>query len=62
MMWQGPYDLRGEESVIYYAMGTVENRLMVVGIVGDEENVKGLKVWEIKEKLELGLGMVELGV
>ncbi|XP_045833309.1 F-box/kelch-repeat protein At1g23390-like [Trifolium pratense] len=64
MMWQGPYDLRGgEESVFYYTMGTVQNRLVVVvGIVGGEENVKGVKVWEIKEELELGLGMVELGV
>ncbi|GAU41150.1 hypothetical protein TSUD_190500 [Trifolium subterraneum] len=62
MMWQGPYDLRGDESVFYYAMGEVENRLVAVGILGDAENVKGVKVWEVKVELKLGLGMVELGV
>jgi hypothetical protein len=62
MTWQGPYDLRGEENVFYYAVGTVQNHLMVAGIIGDAENVKGVKVWEVKDELELGLRMVELGV
>lgn len=62
MMWQGPYDLRGEESVLHYETGTLKNCLVVVGIVGDAENVKGVKVWEVKEKLGLGLKMEKLGV
>lgn len=62
MTWQGPYDLRGEESIFHYETGTLKNRLVVVGIVGDAENVKGVEVWEVKEKLGLELKLENLGV
>lgn len=55
MTWQGPYELKPEEGVFCCVIGTVRNRLVVAGIIGDAENVKGVKVWEVKG--ELGLGM-----
>ncbi|XP_058768364.1 F-box/kelch-repeat protein At1g23390 [Vicia villosa] len=58
MTWQGPYDLRREENMFFSVTGTVQDRLVVVGISGDAENVKGVKIWEVKE--ELGFEMVEL--
>ncbi|CAL5197262.1 unnamed protein product [Lathyrus oleraceus] len=58
MTWQGPYELRREESVFFSVTGMVRNRLVVVGIVGDAENVKGVKIWEVKK--ELGFETMEL--
>lgn len=56
MKWEGPYDVRFDENVSYCVTGTIRGRLIVVGIMGDAENVK---LWEVKG--ELGLGS-ELGV
>ncbi|CAK8561987.1 unnamed protein product [Lathyrus sativus] len=58
MTWQGPYNLRREESVFFSVTGTVRDRLVVVGIVGDAENVKGVKIWEVKK--EFGFETMEL--
>ncbi|TKY58669.1 F-box/kelch-repeat protein [Spatholobus suberectus] len=58
MTWQGPYDLRPDENVFYCVTGTIRGRLMVAGMVGDNENVSEVKLWEVKG--ELGLGS-ELG-
>ncbi|KAL5063418.1 hypothetical protein RYX36_025155 [Vicia faba] len=60
MKWESPYDLRREESVFFSVMGTLRDWLVMVGIVGDAENVKGVKIWEVKK--ELGFEMVELCV
>ncbi|KAK7361799.1 hypothetical protein VNO77_03883 [Canavalia gladiata] len=51
MMWQGPYDLRPDQSVFCCVTGTVRGSLMIVGLVGDAEHVKGVKLWEVKGKL-----------
>ncbi|KAL5063421.1 hypothetical protein RYX36_025158 [Vicia faba] len=45
--WEAPYDLRREESVFFSIMGMMRDRLVVVGIVGDVENKKGVKIWEL---------------
>ncbi|KAJ1399494.1 Kelch-type beta propeller [Sesbania bispinosa] len=57
--WEGPYDLRPDQSVCYCVTGTLGKRLMVAGVVGDAENVKGVKLWALKG--ELGSGMEEVG-
>ncbi|KAG4936043.1 hypothetical protein JHK85_050962 [Glycine max] len=55
MTWQGPYNLRPSENVFYCVTGTIRGRLMVAGLVGDAENVKEVKLWEVKGELGLGL-------
>ncbi|XP_057419295.1 F-box/kelch-repeat protein At1g23390-like [Lotus japonicus] len=52
--WLGPYELRPEEGVFYCVTGTVRGRLVVAGMVGEAENVKGVKLWEVKGELGIG--------
>ncbi|KAK7361796.1 hypothetical protein VNO77_03880 [Canavalia gladiata] len=53
MTWQGPYDLRPDQSVFCCVTGTVRGRLMIAGLMGDAENVKEVKLWEVEGKLGL---------
>ncbi|XP_027347590.1 F-box/kelch-repeat protein At1g23390-like [Abrus precatorius] len=59
--WQGPYNLRPHESVVGCVTGTIQRRLMVLGLIGDAENVKGVKLWEVKGESEVGLWCEEVG-
>ncbi|KAG5138098.1 hypothetical protein JHK82_022829 [Glycine max] len=61
MTWQGPFNLRPDQSVFHCVTGTIRGRLMVAGLVGDAENVKEVKLWEVKGGLGLGLGFEEIG-
>ncbi|XP_061372753.1 F-box/kelch-repeat protein At1g23390 [Gastrolobium bilobum] len=57
--WKGPFDLRPDQSVYCCITGTLGKRLVVAGLVGEAENMKGVKLWVVKG--ELGSGMEELG-
>ncbi|KAI5436880.1 hypothetical protein KIW84_023121 [Lathyrus oleraceus] len=59
MIWEGPYDLRPDESVFYSVTGMLSEKLTVAGLVGEEGNVREVKLWAVKE--ELGSGMEEIG-
>ncbi|KAF5442085.1 hypothetical protein F2P56_037041 [Juglans regia] len=54
--WYGPYDLRPGNHVFSSAIGFVNDSMVVVGLIGDSENVKGVKLWEAMK----GTEMVEL--
>ncbi|TKY69888.1 F-box/kelch-repeat protein [Spatholobus suberectus] len=57
--WKGPFDLRPDESVFHCVTGTLGERLMVAGVVGELGNVRGVKLWEVQGGL--GSGMEEVG-
>ncbi|KAI4314354.1 hypothetical protein L6164_027272 [Bauhinia variegata] len=53
-IWHGPYDLRPSENVFFCVTGTIRNRFIAVGLVGDAENVSSVKLWEIRGGSEMG--------
>jgi len=59
MKWEGPYNLRPNESVFYTVTGTLSEKLTVAGLVGEPGNVREVKLWAVKE--EIGSGMEEIG-
>jgi len=59
MKWEGPYNLRPDESVFYTVAGTISEKLTVAGLVGEAGNVREVKLWAVKE--EIGSGMEEIG-
>lgn len=52
--WEGPYDVRSEESVYSVATGSVKGRFVVAGAVGEGEEMKGVKLWEVRGELGKG--------
>ncbi|MED6150190.1 hypothetical protein PIB30_069970 [Stylosanthes scabra] len=55
-IWSGPYQLRPDDGVFCCVIGTLRNRLIVAGAIGDEENVKGVKLWKVNGELGVGSG------
>ncbi|XP_061992683.1 F-box/kelch-repeat protein At1g23390 [Rosa rugosa] len=55
--WFGPYDLCPNPTVFSSVIGFVNGRLVLAGVVGEAEDVKGVKLWEVEvsddESLEL---------
>lgn len=49
-IWSGPFDLRRDHQEIYFSVIGIsdDDSLMMVGLLGNSENVKGVKVWELK--------------
>ncbi|KAK9277443.1 hypothetical protein L1049_006986 [Liquidambar formosana] len=47
MNWEGPYDLRPDPCMFFSAIVFVGDRLILVGLIGDAENVKSVKMWEV---------------
>lgn len=45
--WSKQCDLRPDQRCFYSVIGCVEERLILVGLIGDVENVKKVKVWEV---------------
>nr|GMD97964.1 F-box/kelch-repeat protein At1g23390 [Ipomoea batatas]GMD98819.1 F-box/kelch-repeat protein At1g23390 [Ipomoea batatas] len=45
--WTGPYDLRPDQRVSLSIIGSSENRLILVGAIGDIGNIEGIKIWEV---------------
>ncbi|CAJ1940165.1 unnamed protein product [Sphenostylis stenocarpa] len=54
MTWQGPLELRPNRSVFHCVIGAIRGGLMVAGMVGEAENVKEVKLWEVKWGEALG--------
>ncbi|KAI3435201.1 F-box domain-containing protein [Psidium guajava] len=43
--WRGPYDLRPDRDAFYSVIGFAGDRLVVLGLLGNSEDVKGVKLW-----------------
>ncbi|KAL3714963.1 hypothetical protein ACJRO7_006812 [Eucalyptus globulus] len=55
--WLQPYDLRPDRHVFYSLMGFAGDRLVVVGVLGNVHDLKGVKVWG---SMGVGVGADEL--
>ncbi|XVF02495.1 hypothetical protein REPUB_Repub04eG0180100 [Reevesia pubescens] len=52
-IWSAPYDLRPDRSIYFSVIGFHGHSLIMVGLLGDAEDVNDVKVWEINgESLE----------
>ncbi|KAK4261340.1 hypothetical protein QN277_004352 [Acacia crassicarpa] len=60
-IWYGPYDLRPDQSAYSCVIGTLQNRLIVAGLVGDMENLKSVRLWEVRGELGEEFGLTEIG-
>ncbi|KAM7487290.1 hypothetical protein LguiB_024774 [Lonicera macranthoides] len=47
MNWHGPYDLRPNPRILYSVIGFSDDRLILIGLIGDVEQVDGVKLWEV---------------
>ncbi|KAB1207877.1 hypothetical protein CJ030_MR7G024239 [Morella rubra] len=45
--WHGPFDMRPGNNVFSSVIGFLNDRMVVVGLIGDAENVKGIKLWQV---------------
>ncbi|KAK7407244.1 hypothetical protein VNO78_08983 [Psophocarpus tetragonolobus] len=59
--WKGPFNLRAAASVFHCVTGTLGNRFMLAGLLGEVDDVKGVKLWEVRLRDGLGSGMEEVG-
>lgn len=47
--WSGPHDLRAGPDVFQMALGCVDGGVItVVGVIGEAEDVRGVKLWEVQ--------------
>ncbi|XP_054809796.1 F-box/kelch-repeat protein At1g23390 [Prosopis cineraria] len=60
-IWYGPYDLRPDQRVYSCVIGTLHGSLIVAGLVGDMENLKGVKLWEVRGELGKEFRWMEMG-
>ncbi|KAL4282117.1 hypothetical protein GQ457_03G026230 [Hibiscus cannabinus] len=64
-IWSGPFDLRHDPNIYFSVIGISRDNLIMVGLLGNSENVQGIKIWELKGKLfefskEIGVVPTEL--
>ncbi|MBA0575442.1 hypothetical protein Golob_024231 [Gossypium lobatum] len=53
-IWFGPFDLRHDPNIYFSVIGISGDNLIMLGLLGNSENVKDIKIWELKgESLEL---------
>ncbi|XP_059316284.1 F-box/kelch-repeat protein At1g23390 [Lycium ferocissimum] len=45
--WAGPYELRPDPRIFHSVIGFSNNRLILIGMIGDAENVTRLKIWKV---------------
>ncbi|XP_071927697.1 F-box/kelch-repeat protein At1g23390-like [Coffea arabica] len=45
--WSKQFDIRPDQRCFYSVIGCVKERLILVGLIGDVENVEKVKVWEV---------------
>ncbi|KAG4163091.1 hypothetical protein ERO13_D01G149900v2 [Gossypium hirsutum] len=58
--WYGPFDLRPDRSIYFSVITCVGDNLIMLGLLGDAEDVNYVKLWELNgESLEFGK---EIGV
>ena len=46
--WRGPYHLHPDQNVFSSAVGFANGNLIVVGLLGNSESVKGVKMWKVR--------------
>ncbi|GMI75002.1 Kelch domain-containing F-box protein [Hibiscus trionum] len=46
-IWSGPFDLRHDRSIFFSVIGISGDKLTMVGLLGNSENVGEIKVWEL---------------
>ncbi|KAI5679222.1 hypothetical protein M9H77_10172 [Catharanthus roseus] len=46
--WSGPHDFRPDESCFYSVIGCLNDRLILVSLIGTPEEVKKVKIWEVE--------------
>ncbi|XP_022734346.1 F-box/kelch-repeat protein At1g23390-like [Durio zibethinus] len=52
-IWSGPFDLRPDRSIYFSVIRFHGDSLIMVGLLGDSENINGVKAWELSgESLE----------
>lgn len=63
--WSGPYDCRPDNRCFYSLIGICDDRLILVGLIGNVEEVEKVKIWEIgfenadfKEIAEMPLDLI----
>ncbi|XP_059446875.1 F-box/kelch-repeat protein At1g23390-like [Corylus avellana] len=49
--WRGPYDMQPDKKAFSSLIGFINDRMVVVGLIGDAENVNGVKMWEVKGEM-----------
>lgn len=47
MNWHGPYNLRPDPRIFYSVIGFSDDRLILIGLIGDVEQVEGVKLWKV---------------
>ena len=47
-IWSGPFDLRHDQNIYFSVIGISGDNLIMVGLLGNSEIVKDVKVWELK--------------
>ncbi|XVE75010.1 hypothetical protein DITRI_Ditri12bG0063200 [Diplodiscus trichospermus] len=50
-IWSGPYDLRPDRTIYFSVIGLHGDSLIIVGLLGDSENLNDVKVWELNGEL-----------
>ncbi|XP_028754472.1 F-box/kelch-repeat protein At1g23390-like [Neltuma alba] len=60
-IWDGPYDLRPNQNVYSCVIGTLHNRLIVAGLVGNMENLNSVKLWEVRGEMGKEFWWMEMG-
>lgn len=46
-IWSGPYDLRPDQRMSLSIIGSSENRVFLIGAIGDIGNIEGIKIWKV---------------
>ncbi|XP_022733916.1 F-box/kelch-repeat protein At1g23390-like [Durio zibethinus] len=47
-IWSGPFDLRHDQNIYFSVIGIFGDKMIMVGLLGNSENVKDVKIWELK--------------
>lgn len=45
--WSGPYKIRPDPNIFTSVIGFANNRMILTGVLGDSQNVVGLKIYEV---------------
>ncbi|XP_039034908.1 F-box/kelch-repeat protein At1g23390 [Hibiscus syriacus] len=47
-IWSGPFNLHHDQNIFFSAIGLSRDKLTMVGLLGNSENVREIKMWELK--------------
>ncbi|XVE75013.1 hypothetical protein DITRI_Ditri12bG0063500 [Diplodiscus trichospermus] len=49
-IWSGPFDLRRDQDIYFSVIGISDDNLIMVGLLGNSDNLKDVKVWKLKSE------------